>query len=148
MENRTYRYFKGEPLFPFGYGLSYTTFSYSKFRVDKAYTSGDTVKISVKIKNTGKKAGEEVVEVYLSNLTASVPVAIRSLEGFKRVHLLPGEVKTISLSIAPDAFSVIDQNDKQVIEPGKFLISAGGHQPQKRNTDAESGIVKKIVSIL
>jgi beta-glucosidase len=148
MENRTYRYFKGEPLFPFGYGLSYTTFSYSKFRADKAYSSGDTVKISVRIKNTGKIAGEEVIQVYLSNLTASVPVPIRSLEGFKRLHLLPGEVKTVTFTIAPDAFSVIDQNNKQLIEPGKFLISAGGHQPQKRTIDAESGIVKKIVTIL
>lgn len=148
MENRTYRYFKGEPLFPFGYGLSYTTFTYSKFRSEKAYSRGDTVKISVKVKNTGKIAGDEVVQVYLSNLSASVPVPLCSLEGFKRVYLLPGETKTVSFSLAPDAFSVIDQNNKQVIEPGKFMISAGGHQPRKRTTDTESGIIKKVISIL
>ncbi|MDP4223239.1 MAG: glycoside hydrolase family 3 C-terminal domain-containing protein [Bacteroidota bacterium] len=148
MTNRTYRYFKGEPLFPFGYGLSYTTFSYSKLKIDKAYSKGDTVKLSVRVKNTGKVAGEEVIQAYVSNLTASVPVPIRSLEGFKRISLHPGEAKIVNLLITPDAFSVIDNNNKQVIEPGKFLISVGGCQPDKTSSENEPGILKKTISIL
>lgn len=116
MENRTYRCFKGEPLYPFGYGLSYITFMYSKFKVAKTYIIGDTINISVSVKNTGKMAGDEVVQLYVSNLSSSVSVPVRALKAFKRIHLLPGEVKTVSFSIAPDAFSVIDEQNKRVVK--------------------------------
>lgn len=129
MKGRTYRYFKGEVLYPFGYGLSYTSFSYDHLNLASSYKTGDSVKVSVDVKNMGKVEGDEVVQLYLSNLTAGVPVPIRSLDGFKRVHLMPGETRTVTLVIRPDAFSLIDSNNKRVTLPGKFQIAVGGGQP-------------------
>jgi beta-glucosidase len=148
MDNRTYRYFKGDPLFPFGYGLSYTTFKYSQFRVAKTYNTGDTVNISVNVKNTGRIAGDEVVQVYLSNLSSSLPVPIRALKGFKRIHLLPGESRNVSFKVAPDAFSVIDENNKRVIKPGIFEFTVGGGQPQAKSGVKEVGIIKAGITLL
>jgi len=146
MNNRTYRYFEGAPLYPFGFGLSYTTFKYRKFRISKTLKAGEPMEVSVRVKNTGSLAGDEVVQLYVSNKDASVPVPIRSLKGFDRIHLLPGESKIVSFTIDPDAFSVIDENNKRVIRTGKFLITAGGQQPSKDS--AEKGILKKVVSVL
>ena len=148
MENRTYRYFKGEPLYPFGYGLSYTTFKYSKLKVSKKVNSGDPLTVTVKVQNTGKMAGDEVAQLYVSNLNSTVPVPIRALKGFKRIHLNPGETKIVTFEIAPDAFSVIDESFKRVIRPGDFIVQVGGHQPSKNSSEAEAGILKKMVTVL
>lgn len=144
MDNRTYRYFKGEPLYPFGYGLSYTTFKYSKLKVAKKINATEPLTVTVKVQNSGKMAGDEVAQLYVSNLSASVTVPIRSLRGFKRIHLNPGESKTVTFEVAPDAFTVIDNNNKRVIDPGQFLICVGGRQPSKQSTEGEPGILKKI----
>ncbi|HUX56374.1 MAG TPA: glycoside hydrolase family 3 C-terminal domain-containing protein [Bacteroidales bacterium] len=148
MNNRTYRYFTGEPLYQFGYGLSYTSFKYSKFRVAKTYNTGDTVKISVDVKNTGKIAGDEVVQLYISNLSSTVPVPVRALKAFRRVHLNPGETRTASFSIVPDAFSVIDEQNKRVIKPGMFEITVGGGQPKASNGIKEPGILKAGITLI
>ena len=148
MDNRTYRYFKGEPLYPFGYGLSYTTFKYSKLKVAKKVNSGDPLTVEVTVQNTGKMAGDEVVQLYVSDLKATVPVPVRALKGFKRIHLNPGESKVVTFEVAPDAFSVIDESFKRVIRPGDFMIQIGGRQPSRKNTEAESGILKKIIAII
>jgi beta-glucosidase len=129
MKSRTYRYFQGTPLFPFGYGLSYTTFAYSRLNVGRRHITGDSVHVTADVKNTGALAGDEVVQVYVSNKTASVPVPLRSLSGFRRVHLAPGEQAVVEFTLAPDAFSVIDANNERVILPGTFEISVGGGQP-------------------
>jgi beta-glucosidase len=148
MKNRTYRYFTGDPLFPFGYGLSYTTFSYSKMNVASEAKIGDSVKVTVNVRNTGKRAGDEVVQLYLSDLTADVPVAIHSLKGFTRINLKPGETKTVVLTLPPDAFSVVDKDFKKVVVAGKFRISVGGHQPDPKATKDEPGIIMKQITIL
>ncbi len=134
LAGRTYRYFKGEPLYPFGYGLSYTSFLYDDIKITEGDKAGDTVRISVTVKNTGALAGDEVVQVYVSNLSASVPVPIRALKGFKRIHLLPGEVKTVDVAIPGDAFSIINEKNKRVVLPGKFEIYVGGGQPGAMGT--------------
>jgi beta-glucosidase len=148
MNNRTYRYFKGEPLYPFGYGLSYTTFKYSKLNVPKTFITGDTSLVSVNVKNNGKLAGDEVVQLYLSNLSSSVPVPIRALKGFKRIHLNPGESKTVTFKIVPEAFSVINEQNKRVIEPGIFEIAVGGCQPRAGKEVKEPGILKAGITLL
>jgi beta-glucosidase len=148
MKNRTYRYFTGEPLFPFGFGLSYTTFSYKKLKVNETVIKGDSVKVAVKIKNTGKIAGDEVVELYLSDLTADVPVPIHALKGFTRVHLNPGETISVILTLNPDAFSIIDNDNQRKVKPGKFKVFVGGHQPDLKAVKGEPGILSQEITII
>jgi len=130
MQGRTYRYFKGEPLYPFGFGLSYTTFKYDNLKMNaKSVKAGDPMQITVDVQNAGSKAGEEVVQLYITDVAASAPVPIRTLAGIRRVTLRPGEKQSVSFTIDPRQMSIIDNNGKRVIEPGEFLISVGGKQP-------------------
>ncbi len=130
MQGRTYRYFKGDPLYPFGFGLSFTTFKYDNLKFKpNSVKAGEPVTVSVEVQNVGDRAGEEVVQLYLSDLEASVPVAIRALAGFDRVSLNPREKRNISFTLTPRQMSVIDDAGKRVIEPGEFLVSVGGKQP-------------------
>ena len=129
MQGRTYQYFQGEPLFPFGHGLSYTRFEYSNLQCPDSIASGEPVRISVDVTNTGSRDGEEVVQLYLTDLQASVPVPIRSLQGFQRVFLQSGNTETIEFELTPRQMSLIDNHNTRVVEPGGFRISVGGKQP-------------------
>jgi beta-glucosidase len=130
MQGRTYRYFKGDPLYPFGFGLSFTRFEYTNLKFSgKTVNAGDSVKVSADVQNVGERAGEEVVQLYVSDIVASVPVTIRALAGFDRVSLKRGEKRRISFMLAPRQMSLIDEAGKRVIEPGEFLVSVGGKQP-------------------
>ena len=130
MQGRTYRYFKGEPLYPFGFGLSYSRFRYDnlKMSTDKV-KAGEGVQVSADVLNAGDRAGDEVIQLYITDVSASVPVPIRSLAGFKRVSLRAGEKRTISFTIDPRQMSVIDDSGRRMIEPGDFQTSVGGKQP-------------------
>ena len=130
--NQTYRYFQGQPLYPFGFGLSYTTFQYGKLKVDQKRKVGESIKVSVNVKNTGKIAGDEVVQLYVSHENAPVPVPLRSLAGFKRVHLQPGETKTVNFSIPPTSLEVINDRNERVVLPGDYTVSVGGAQPDSK----------------
>jgi len=143
MEGRTYRYLKEEPLFPFGYGLSYTKFRYSNLKVKpKKVAPGENVQISVEVENIGKRAGDEVVQLYLTDVTASVPVPIRQLQGFERITLAAGEKKIVKFTLTPNQMSLIDDDGKRVIEPGEFTVAVGGGQPTgKRIADSESNVL-------
>ncbi|HEX5171299.1 MAG TPA: glycoside hydrolase family 3 C-terminal domain-containing protein [Cyclobacteriaceae bacterium] len=145
LTKQTYRYFNGKPLYPFGYGLSYTTFVYDNLRSNDGYHAGDTVRMAVDVKNDGKVAGDEVVQLYVSNKSTKVPVPIKSLKGFKRIHLEPGEVRTVNFVLSPDAFSVINENNKREILPGEFEIFVGGGQPSKEMIQATNGILTEVV---
>jgi beta-glucosidase len=129
MKGRTYRYFTQEPLFPFGYGLSYTTFAYSNLVLTEKAVAGSEIPVKVTVTNTGKVAGDEVVELYLTDEKASTPRPIRQLEGYTRVNLKPGESRVVELKLAPRQFSIINNKAKRVIEPGYFTITVGGKQP-------------------
>jgi len=129
MAGKTYRFFTQEPLYPFGYGLSYSTFKYSNLSVPENAVAGETVTVKVSVTNTGKVAGDEVVELYLKDEKASTPRPIRQLEGFTRVSLKPGESKVVEIKLEPRKFSMINNKEKRVIEPGYFTISVGGKQP-------------------
>jgi beta-glucosidase len=129
MQGRTYRYFKGDPLYPFGFGLSYTTFKYENLRLSKQkINAGEAIAVDVTVSNSGDRAGDEVVQFYVSDLSASVPVPVRSLAGVKRVFLRPGEKKAITFKLENTQMSVINAQGKRVVEPGEFLISVGGKQ--------------------
>jgi beta-glucosidase len=143
VSTRTYRYFKGKPLYPFGFGLSYTTFAYENLKVNNDFNIGDTVRISVTVKNTGKVAGDEVAQLYLSNLDKSVSRELHALKGFKRIHLNPQESRTVDFILGPDEFSVLDSNHDKKMRPGKFGIFVGGGQPGYTTQDP----VKSIISI-
>jgi beta-glucosidase len=125
MKGRTYRYFTGDPLFQFGYGLSYTTFGYRSLNVPKQAKPGDDIKVTVEVENTGTRAGEEVVQLYLKR-TGSGP--IRSLEGFQRVALRAKERKTVQFTIQPRQFAHVTADGAKIVDPGMFEISVGGKQ--------------------
>jgi beta-glucosidase len=130
MQGRTYRYFKGEPLYPFGFGLSYGDFKYDRLTLSATtVTAGAELKLSAEVQNRSERAGDEVVQLYVSNLDASVPVPVRSLAGIKRVSLGPGEKRTVSFTLSPSQMSVIDDDGKRMIKPGAFMVSIGGGQP-------------------
>ena len=130
MQGRTYRYFKGAPLYPFGYGLSYTTFSYSNLKFDsRKVAAGTLARVSVEVQNSGPLTGDEVVELYLTNQSAKVPVPIRSLAGLKRLTLKPGQKQTVTFDITPEQMIVVLDDGKRVVEPGTFSVSLGGKQP-------------------
>jgi len=129
MLKRTYRYFDGEPLYPFGYGLSYTTFAYDKLHVNRRSVSGkEPVTISVEVKNTGTVPSDEVVQLYLSHLgIAGAP--LRALKGFQRVPLAAGEKKTVTFVLRERDLSVVDEAGKHRIISGKVTVWIGGGQP-------------------
>lgn len=129
MTNRTYRYFSGIPLYPFGYGLSYTTFAYSDLEVPTTVTAGGEVTVRVTVANTGKVTGDEVVQLYLTDEKASTPRPLHQLEGFRRITLEPGESRKVEFTLKPEQFSIINNLETRVIEPGWFTICVGGRQP-------------------
>lgn len=130
MMGRTYRYFKKEPLFPFGYGLSYTSFSYSKLSAPKNLKAGEELTVSVEVKNTGRRDGEEVVEVYVSRPDSASPVnPLRWLAAYKRLFLRAGEKQKVTLTIRPQELASYDAAGNRVIEAGRLVVSVGGQQP-------------------
>jgi beta-glucosidase len=115
-----------EPLFPFGFGLSYTTFEYGAVAAPKSFRPGEEITVSVSIKNTGKVAGKEVVQLYVHDLESSVTRPVRELKGFAKVDLAPGENKTVSFQLGPRAFSFYDPHRGEwMAEPGDFEIQFG-----------------------
>jgi beta-glucosidase len=129
MAGKTYRFFTQEPLYPFGYGLSYTTFGYSNLVIPEKAIAGDKISVKVTVTNTGKVEGDEVVQLYLTDEKASTPRPVRQLEGFSRINLKPGESKVAEFKLEPRQFSIINNKSKRVIEPGYFTIAVGGKQP-------------------
>lgn len=127
---------KVKPLFPFGHGLSYTTFAYSKPSADKkVITSDDNITFTVAVRNTGDREGQEVVQLYISDLKSSLPRPVKELKGFKKVRLAPGEEKEVSFTIAKDAFSFYDDSKGEwVIEPGKFEAHVAASAGDVRGT--------------
>ena len=130
MKGRTYRFMDDEPLYRFGHGLSYTIFEYSNLKLSKSrIKSGESMDVTVDLMNTGKLAGDEVVQLYITDVESSVPVPNLHLEGFRRVHLLPGEKKAVEFTVRPEQMIVFDEDGQAFIEPGNFRISVGGCQP-------------------
>ena len=129
MAGRTYRYFSGEPLYPFGYGLSYTSFAYRNLRLPEEVRTGDPVAVSVEVRNTGRIAGEEVVQLYVKREGAGAGAPLRSLGGFSRVSLLPGETRVVKFTLAPRQLATVQTAGQRFVEPGAYVVSAGGAQP-------------------
>src|SRR5215510_10877059 len=123
---RGYLFASKEPLFPFGYGLSYTTFEYSNLKVTPAQIGASgRAEVSVTVTNTGKRAGDEVVQLYIRDLVSSVTRPVMELKDFRRIPLAAGESKTVNFTITPDKLSFLDLNMNRVVEPGLFDIMVG-----------------------
>jgi len=159
MEGRTYRYFRGEPLFPFGHGLSYTTFAYHNLQLsaetialDEADAGasdadGPMLTVSVEVQNTGQRAGDEVVQLYVSDVEASVPVPIRQLQGFARIHLGPGETKRVTFTLSLRQLSLVDDAGRRVVEPGRFQIAVGGRQSRPEDLAGGTEVLIQTVEV-
>ena len=127
--SRVYKYVddNGEPLFPFGFGLSYTTFSYDHLRIQPPNaSSGADIEVSVDVTNTGSREGDEVAQLYMRENTSSVETPSRSLEGFSRIHLKPGETRSVVFGVPQQQLAVWNTQDKWAVEPGKYTVWVGG----------------------
>jgi beta-glucosidase len=134
MKGRTYRYLEHEPLYPFGYGLSYTRFEYSDLKVSAPrIAAGEPLNVTVTVRNAGSRASDEVVQLYVTDLEASCRVPQRDLRGFTRIHLKPGEVRSVNFALTPKDLSLINEAGERVLEPGAFRITVGGSQPDTRS---------------
>jgi beta-glucosidase len=130
MTGRTYRYMTAEPLYPFGFGLSYTTFAYRDLRITSPASSG--FEAAVTVENTGAVAADEVVQFYLKALDSKLPAPLNQLIGFQRIHLKPGKSQTVTITVKPEMLMLFDENGRQVFQPGKFRLMAGSCSPGAR----------------
>lgn len=129
MEGRTYRYMEEEPLYPFGYGLSYTSFAYGNLVAPNQLITGGDLAIQVDVENSGDKAGDEVVQLYVKHLSSSVPTPRFSLQGFQRISLAKNEKQTVSFTLSPRQLAIFDNEGRCLMEPGTVEIFVGGSQP-------------------
>jgi len=136
MAGRTYRYMEKVPLFPFGFGLSYTQFEYSGLKMSQLQIpGGESATLEVTVANTGSYKGDEVVQLYLSDAAASAAVPKYALKGFQRVSLWPGASKTVSFTITPDMMKAVNEKGERVLEKGDFKVYIGGSLPSQRSLD-------------
>lgn len=137
MQGRTYRYFKGKPLFPFGYGLSYTHFTYSNLKLDRTTLGPDGhLRVTLSVKNTGRRAGDEVVQLYLHALGEPHARAVKSLRGFQRISLQPGEQRSVSFDITPqtDLHYYDAARHAYAVDPGRYQVQVGASSADIRLT--------------
>jgi beta-glucosidase len=140
MKGRTYRYFQGEPLYHFGDGLSYTSFSYSNLKLStKTVAAGSPLTVEADVKNTGKRAGDEVAELYLTPPKTDVSPNL-SLAGFQRLHLAPGQTQHVVFHLDPRTLSQVDAQGVRAITAGDYRISLGGSQPNGDHADSVKSV--------
>ncbi|MDX1939743.1 MAG: glycoside hydrolase family 3 N-terminal domain-containing protein [Saprospiraceae bacterium] len=134
MKGRTYRYMEAEPLYPFGFGLSYTKFSYAPLKLSAAkIKKNQPVEVETTLTNTGKMEAEEVVQLYISDLEASVAAPLYTLQGIKRVKLKPGASAVVKFTVTPEMMQIVNEKGEKVIESGQFRVSIGGSLPGNRS---------------
>ncbi len=144
MENRTYRYMKNEPLYPFGFGLSYSNFEYSDIHLNKhKITDKENLECCVWVKNIGKMIASEVVQLYLKDDEASVRVPVWSLKRFKCIELKQNEMVQIKFQLTKEDMALINHDGKFILEKGKFTLYIGGSQPDQRSFHLTGNAVKK-----
>ena len=136
MTGRTYRFLESPPLYPFGYGLSYSSFRFDSLVLSApSLPAGQELGVTVRVTNTGSVEAEEVAQLYLTDREASTRVPRWSLAGFRRVRLAPGQSERVELTIAPRQMSVIGDDGRRVLEPGRFRVHVGGGQPDARSEE-------------
>lgn len=146
MKGRTYKYMNVDPLYPFGFGLSYTKFEYNNLELSsKKITKKESITITVDVKNSGKIESDEVVQLYVSDLIASVEVPNFQLSAIKRIHLKAGETQKVTFELAPKAFEMVKNDGKRTIESGEFKIYIGDSSPMKRSIELGAPKMAEIV---
>lgn len=146
MRGRTYRYMTEEPLYPFGFGLSYSRFEYSDLQLDQTELAlGDSMNVSLTLHNCGSQDSAEVVQFYLSDLQASTIVPLHHLVGFERVVLKAGESRAVKLTLTPQMMSFYNDDGKLTLEPGEFRLEVGGCSPGRRGQ--ELGAPKPVTAV-
>ena len=147
MQNRTYRYFKGDPLYPFGFGLSYTQFTYSNLKLSKTkINKNESIDAELTVTNSGKVSGDEVVQLYLTHEHGNAGEPRYSLKGFKRINLSPGASQKIKFVITPDMMKLVDEKGQSILNSGDIEISVGGSLPSARSI--ELGAAKPVTAML
>ena len=142
MKGRTYKYMAKEPLFPFGFGLSYTSFVYKNLKINKDFT------VTVDVENSGNHESEEVVQLYISSPLAGINDPIFDLKSFKRVLLKPKETKTITISLKKETFYQVDENGEAILRKGNHTIYIGGSLPSQRSLDLGSNqFLKSVIKL-
>src|SRR5262249_38360393 len=135
---RGYLFESKEPLFPFGHGLSYTTFTYSTPTLSPAQITPDgRTKVSVEVTNTGSRAGDEVVQLYLRAEVSRVTRPVMELKGFQRITLAAGEKRTVTLEVGPEELSYHGVEMKRIVEPGRFQVMVGGSSAKVKSVALE-----------
>jgi beta-glucosidase len=147
MTGRTYRYFTGDPLYRFGYGLSYTHFAFTNISLPQTVVVGESISVSADVHDTGDREGDEVVELYLSRTDGPADLPLRALVGLQRVSLHPGEKKRVRFVLPPGAFSYISDSGARTVEAGSFQIYVGGRQPLSGPAGNDPGIVSGVVKL-
>jgi beta-glucosidase len=134
----TYMFSSHDAQFPFGFGLSYTTFAYANLRVERPKVAKtETVRVSIDLQNTGTRDGVEIAQLYLRDEVSSVTRPVMELRGFQRVALQAGESRTITFELTPDALAFYNRDLKRVIEPGAFTVMVGGSSVKTESTRFE-----------
>ena len=139
MKNKTYRYFKGNPLYGFGYGLSYSTFEYRNLEIDAGRRDG-SIGVGVEVTNTSSRAGDEVVELYLVHPSSRYPAPLRALRGLQRIHLQAHDTQKVRFTLTHEQLMAPDDRGKEVLEPGEFRLSLGGRQPDDTTRSSRQSV--------
>ncbi|HEU5054649.1 MAG TPA: glycoside hydrolase family 3 C-terminal domain-containing protein [Hanamia sp.] len=136
MNGRTYRYMKAEPMYPFGFGLSYTAFNYSNLKLSKTNVEkNQAVDAEVTVTNSGKVASDEVVQMYLTHLPGGDNIPLYSLKGFKRIHLAAGASQKVKFTITPDMMKLVNEDGQSVLNSGEIKVSIAGSLPSARSEE-------------
>ena len=141
---QTYRFFEGQPLYPFGYGLSYTRFHYDQLELPPELGAGQELTLAARVTNTGKRAGDEVAQVYVAPVRREHRAPLRSLAAFQRLHLAPGESTRVELRLPPEAFATITDQGTREYRPGAYRLSVGGGQPLTRVAATSDFVVGQV----
>jgi beta-glucosidase len=148
MQGRTYRYFTGTPVYPFGYGLSYTSFAYGPLHVSPAAAGAqDGIRVTTELRNTGSRAGDEVAQLYLDfpNLPGAPNIALR---GFERVHLKPGERRAVTFDLSSRDLSAVTPDGQREVMPGNYRVTVGSGQPATGVPGQSAGFTVKAPALL
>jgi beta-glucosidase len=146
MKGRTYRYMQEEPMYPFGFGLSFTKFNYSDIKLSSpTVKKGQSVDVEVKVTNTGSKDADEVVQLYITNMETTIPTSLYALKGIKRVSLKAGASEQVKFTITPEMLILINEKGESLLQPGSFKISVAGSLPGNRSETLGSAKAQQVI---